>query len=144
MIMRKILSVISLVLVVRLYACLHLGTTDKMINTRKHAQNDQKQLHSVFLGQLGMDSITSLFLKEKLHSKSFQRSLFSKQVSQRKLNQDLRGRRIRRSLSITHSFDVLRSRLLNYIKMGYGTHGDSTDQRREKELEDRRGLTYIG
>jgi hypothetical protein len=142
--MRKILSVICLVLVIQLAACLHLGTTDHRINTRRTGQNAPKLPHSVFPVILGMDLVASLFLMEKLCSKSIKISLFSKEVSKRKIKQDLHRIRSRRSLSITHSFDLLRSSLLNSIKTGYVAFGENTDKNIKKELEDRGGLNDIG
>ena len=126
--MWKMLSVISFVLVMRLSACLHLGTTAHRINTRGHSQDEQNLPHSISPVPHSIPLVTS-----------FLGSLFSRGVSQRRLNQGLQARRHRRSLSITNSFDVLRSRLLNSIKMGYVTFGENTDQAREKG-----GLKDIG
>ena len=113
-----------------------------MVNIKRRSQDDQSQPHRITPVPPSISLETSLYLKEKLNSKSIQRSLLSKGVSQRRLKEDLRKRRHRRSLSITHSFDVLRSRLLNY--MGFVTFGENTNQNREKELEDRQGLNDIG
>ena len=107
------------------------------MNIRIHGQHATKLPHKVFPGPLGVDLETSVSLNEKLQHKSIQRSLFL-------TNHDLQGRRHRRSLSITHSFDVLRSRLLNTIKMGNIRFGENTDQNREKKQGDRGGLKDIG
>ena len=107
--MRKILS-FNLLLVMRLSDCLHLGNNARMMNIRRQSQDNQNLPHSITPVPPSISLETSMYLEEKLNSKSIQRSLLSKGVSQRRLKEDLRKRRHRRSLSITHSFDVLRSR----------------------------------
>ena len=138
--MREIWS-FNLVLVIQLSDCLHLETNASRMNIRRQRQDIQNLSDSIPTVPPSIPLVTPSYLQEKLDSKSI---LPSKRVSQRMLKEDLHKRRRRSSLSITNSFDVLRSRLLNSIKMGYGTFGENTNQNRGKEQEDRRGLNNIG